>query len=781
MIALLLLRELTHERTQLTHERTRLRALRQSHLAQQNVDEQPGLALHMVTEAALADHQPEMNDVLYEILDACWEEHMLPFSQHAAGSHPGIGITRDDRYLMRGLHNGLAEVVDLDGEPSVRTIRHAAGGWVTVASAAEGALLTGGADGAVRCFDVASGECRRTWSLHAPSFTRDMAIPLLAVTRDGQRAASCGNDGLVAVFSVAGGEPVFCRGHVGGVNLAVFDPTGKLIATMGGKDIYMREGDRTVRIFDADSGRLLRTLGPFTKSGRAESRVPHWVSWSNDGTRVAIAFQDGVECRDAAMGAVLAEMPSRSVVRWVAFAPGDEHVVLGSAAGLTVHDARTWLCVASHADFQGRSPYRGEFSSDGKRLAIIAWDDTARIYDVHTWQLLQKFRGVVTRPLALCWNHAGTKLYTQGGAMQSWYAGNRPFMHVLRAGVAAIASVEFSPDGELVLAASSNGEVRTWDVAKCAVRSTLRAGVALRAARYSPSGEHILLLAESAAPMLADEHHLLRPLGTTAASQGWWLPDGRILLAGVDGTVRVHEPQTGVAVNTIPCHQGEIVCAELDQRHLLLATGGGDRRFCVVDLASGKKLYESPQWRSGTIGDRENVLGLAFAPDGKHVYASCEDQHLRSVDLANGFASQERRVGATPGRLLASPDGDHLLVAAQWSGNVYRFAARDFAENGYASVRHANLVVALQRHPAGLLALTASRDGTVALFDTSRDQLLGVIHVARCALVDARFSLDGSRVVTADEEGNVRVWPVDPLAMALRVRPARGDRTLRER
>ncbi len=776
---------------QLARERARLQTLRQAHLAQQVVAEQPGQALWTVTEAALAGHDPEINDVLYQALAACWEEHamLFPVGASVGMTSQWIEVTRDDRYLVCGLDTGEVQVVDVVTGKVARSIRHAANGWTTVALGAEDALWTGGADGVVRCFDLATSECRRAWPLHAPAPIGDVAITHIAVAPDRQLVASCGSDGLVAVFDVAGGEPVRCLGHDGGVSFAAFDPAGKRLATLGGNHTRSRPGDKTVRIFDVASGRLLHTIGPYPER-------MHWLSWSHDGSRIAIAREEEspveasldaanvvgmVDLCDASIGKVVATVTNASPVHWVAFAPGDAQIVLASAAGLNVHDVQTLACVASHANFHDRSVFRGEFSDDGTRLAVIAWDDTARIYDTNTWQHERTFQGVLTRSRGLCWNHSGSRLYTVGGAVQSWYATERPFLPVFRSGKGQVASAEFSPDGSRVLAAGADGEARIWDVARGVVHSTLHAAVPLRAARYSPSGEHILLLAQDAPVQLANEHSILRPLGETPAVDGWFLADGRIVLAGRDGAVRVHDAKTGLPLHTIKCHDGPIVRGTLNPQRPWLATGGRDRSFCIVDLDTGRVLNPRWQWPEGLIGERERVFDLVFAPDGQHLYVACEDQHLRRIDLAAGFAVRELFVGPTPGRLVLSPDGAQLFFAAQWSGRVFHCDAPGLTAVHAAAAYHSNLVVAFERQPGGVLALTASKDGTVAVFDLSRNQLISVIHAAPCSLVDAGFSPDGSQIVTADANGDVRIWPVDPLAVALRFRPWHERASLRAR
>ena len=48
-------------------------------------------------------------------------------------------------------------------------------------------------------------------------------------------------------------------------------------------------------------------------------------------------------------------------------------------------------------------------------------------------------------------------------------------------------------------------------------------------------------------------------------------------------------------------------------------------------------------------------------------------------------------------------------------------------------------------------------------------------------VLDAHFSPDGNQVITAAADGSVRIWPVDPLSVALRYRPSRGAALVRPR
>jgi WD40 repeat protein len=204
-----------------------------------------------------------------------------------------------------------------------------------------------------------------------------------------------------------------------------------------------------------------------------------------------------------------------------------------------------------------------------------------------------------------------------------------------------------------------------------------------------------------------------------------------------------------------------------------LATGGHDRSFRVVDVERGQLLFESGPSVATATDRRDRVLGLAFAPDADRLWVACEDRWVRGVDLVGGAPIGEFLLGPTPGPMLVSADGGSLFVGAIWSGKLHRFATGDCSHRTSHPARHSNMLIALQRQPGGRLALSASRDGLVSLFDSDRDELTSVIHAAKGTLATACFAPDGRSVLTAESTGEVRVWPLDPLAVALRYRPSR--------
>ena len=109
-----------------------------------------------------------------------------------------------------------------------------------------------------------------------------------------------------------------------------------------------------------------------------------------------------------------------------------------------------------------------------------------------------------------------------------------------------------SHDHRFLVAGSRAGEVRVWDLASGgAPRSLLRIGAIVWAVAFSPDGHWIAAASNDGVVHLLDakdgkETRLLGHVGTVDTVA--FLPDGRLLSGGADGTTRLWEPDRGSGV-----------------------------------------------------------------------------------------------------------------------------------------------------------------------------------------------------------------------------------------
>ncbi len=767
---------------QVVRGREQLLALREAYQAQTLSEEQPGLALHIAVEAAHKEPHPEINDILLQILDRCWEQRTISWRRFVgvknADATPGLVIDPSSRFVVVGQYNGHAAVFAFDSGELVRTLAHADDGAIVVALCAAGKrVVTGGRDGCVQLWDLATGERLRGWSQHAPREGKHEAICCLAVASGGVRVASCGDDGVVGIQDIETESPaVRCLGHRGAVAFAAFDPSGERIVTLGDRPPNVTPGDLTARVFDSRTGALLATFGPFSGPVR-------FVAWSHDGERIVTANDDG-QARVFALASrdQVASFSHGGQVNWAEFDPSDRFVVTGSTDGVVVWDVATGQRRCSHADFHERSAYRGRWSPDGTKLGVIGWDNTARLYDTHTWEQIRLLKGHGARPMALCWDPGGTRLATLGFGINVWYAADRPYLPTLRGHTGRVVSATFAPEGARVLTASTDATARVWDAVRGVQQRALTHDGPLRAARFARDGVRIVTACEGGPVRMFGAGDDAVALGAWGATDARFVcDDRRVVTLGNDGVVRLFDATTGALQQELSGHAGPIQCVALHPLRPWLATGGSDRTVRVWDLGQAKLVFAAPPWTPGGTGRlNERVFGLAFDARGERLSASCEDVNLRTWNLNDGWSLVVHPCGPTPGLVALAMDGSKLLVSAQWGKTVNIYTPQDLQAPAQgttplplAPVQHSNLITSLCVHRGGSLALCASKDGTVSIFDVATLRLLSVIHASSAPLLDAQLSPDGSSVVTAAADGGVRIWPVDPLPVAERYRPER--------
>ena len=541
-------------------------------------------------------------------------------------------------------------------------------------------LATGGDDGNVRLWDVASDQ-----EIGAPMSSGLAAVEALAFSPDGTTVAAGSSDGTVQLWDAATQHEVGTTMAAGpaAVRALVFSPGGKVLAA-GAEDGDVRLWDTATQ---TQSGATMATGAPVAAlsfsgkgttlaTGEGDGSTELWSSATQEQTGAALAAQGTarVSALDfgAAPGLLATGDATGTITLWnpAGFHQSSAPVITGTPGSPAAVGGHTLAVL----------------SARGAIVAVSGEGGTVRLWNALTGRPVGRpivSHHAVTR-LAL--SPDGKTLAVTADGLQLWSTATGQRIGGLLPAADAKAAARsagpagpaaFSPDGRLVAAIGSDGKARVWNVATrqpagIAVALPISGPISGRLTRdalaLSPGGKTFVTVGGNGtaalwsvatgrrvgAPMAAGPPGGQAAAGRPAAAVAF-SPDGRTLATAIDGTIRLWDVATQQEIGT-PMTAGpdplSAVAFSPDGR--TLATAGGDGTARLWDVATQREIG-TPM----TAGpDPHPLSAVAFSPDGRTLATIGGDGTARSWNVA------------FPAGLLAGACAiaDQSLTRQQWAG-----------------------------------------------------------------------------------------------------------------
>jgi WD40 repeat protein len=617
--------------------------------------------------------------------------------------------------------------------------------WVTaVAVAPDGRrVLSGGYDGTLRVWDLHAGQLLRTIAGHETS------VNAVAVTPDGRQALSASHDRTLKLWDLETGQLVRSfSGHEDGVTAVAVAPDGRRVLS-GGHDGTLRLGDlRTGQLYftfrvGADSahhdqvwalaiGQLRFSVTGPSSPVSAVAVTPdsrHAVSASRNGSLRVWDLQTGqllstLVAQESSVNAVVLELDG----------PQDENRPVQVALPIEVSAVAV--------------------SSNGRHALSGCYDQTLRLWDLQTGQLLRTFVGHEDKVSAVVITAGGRQALSASHdrTLKLWDLQTGQLLSTLAGHEDGVSAVAVTPDGRHAISASGDRTLKLWDLtASQLIHTTTGHEAEVSSMAVTDDGRHALS---------ASHDHTLRlwDLATGQPLRSFTDHDdrvsavaivagGRHVLSGShDRTLRLWDLATGQPLRTFTGHEDGVSAVALTSDGLRALSASHDRTLRLWDLATGQPLQTF-------VGHERAVSAVAVTPDNRHLLSGSADHTLRLWDLATGhllciMIGHVRAVGA----VTVTPDGRHALSAS--SDRTLRLWDLATGQPLRTFAGHEGAVSAVAVTPDGRYALSASHDRTLRLWDIA-EGACRVTALLESSPLAIALSPDGRTVVVGDQVGNV--------------------------
>lgn len=518
------------------------------------------------------------------------------------------------------------------------------------------------------------------------------------------------------------------------------------LAVVEGRCVVSGSDDRTLRVWDLDTGTTLRSLEGHNASVSAVVTL--------DGRRAVSGSEDGtLRVWDLEAGKTLRTLEGHNGAVLAVAVLDDYRAVSGSIDGtLRVWDLETGQTLRT---LKGHNDWVTAVAVvDGRRAVSGSDDGVLRVWDLETGQSLQTLKQRKDAVLALAVLDGRRAISgTFGKRLRVWDLESGKVLQTLRGHNHSFLALAVL-DGRLVISGSDDGTLRIWD---------LEAGQSLQALQGHNDSVRSLVVLDGWRAVSGSDDGTLRvwdlktgpalriPQGhsawvrTLAAVNRW-----RAVSGSDDGTLQVWDLKTGQSLRTIRGHKASVKAVTvLDDRHVVSSSDDGTLR--IWDLETGQTLRI-------LRGHEDSVLTVAVLDSG-HVVSGSDDRTIRVWNLETGEVLKTISHDVSINDLVAL--NGHRAVSSSFVGTprVWDLETGQTLHT-LQGLNDNNLVTGVAILDDRRAVSVSDDDGTLWIWDLGTGQILQTLKGPN-AWVRAVAVIDSRRSVLGLDDGTLRVWDLE--------------------
>jgi WD40 repeat protein/DNA polymerase III delta prime subunit len=517
--------------------------------------------------------------------------------------------------------------------------------------------------------------------------------------------------------------------------------------------IVSASSDNTLRIWDAQSGKLLVTL-----AGHQDTVLR--CAWSPDSRRIVSASEDHMlRIWDAQSGKSLATLAGHESIVWgCAWSPDSGRIVSASAdKTLRIWDAHSGESLATLSGHQD-SVRACAWSPDSRRIASASNDKTLRIWDAQSGKPLVTLAAHQESVLGCAWSPDSRRIVSASEAkmLRIWDAQSGKLLAILAGHEDSVAGCAWSPNGLRIITASDDDTLRIWDARSGKSLATLAGHEdCVEGCAWSPNGKRILSASvdETLGIWDAESGKSLTTLaGHQASVRGCaWSPDSRrIVSASADKTLQVWDAQSGESLVALVGHQDPVWNCAWSPDSSRIVSASDDNTLRIWDAQSGKPL-------AILAAHQASVWGCAWSPDSRKVVSASYDGTLRMWEAQSGESLAILAGHKNGVRGCAWSADSRRIVSASYDSTLRIWNAQ--SGKSLATLNgHESAVWGCAWSPDSRWIVSASSDNTLRIWDAQSGKSLATLPGHDSTVWSCAWSPDSRRIVSASDDHTLRIW-----------------------